>query len=90
MSNNSKVLALKYRPQAFNQLVGQGVIVESIFNSIKSNTAIPLVNDFDNETFKANLLNVIYPLLEKLSDDDPIIQQNTLYLCFRKTGIDAF
>jgi len=23
MSNNSKVLALKYRPQAFDQLVGQ-------------------------------------------------------------------
>jgi len=37
MSNNSKVLALKYRPQAFDQLVGQKVIVESIFNSIKKN-----------------------------------------------------
>ena len=37
MSNNSKVLALKYRPQAFDQLVGQKVIVESIFNSIKNN-----------------------------------------------------
>jgi len=37
MSNNSKVLALKYRPQAFDQLVGQRVIVESIYNSIKNN-----------------------------------------------------
>ena len=27
----------------------------SIFNSIKGNTAIPMLNDFDNETFKANV-----------------------------------
>ena len=37
MSNNSKVLALKYRPQTFSQLVGQKVIAESIYNSIKNN-----------------------------------------------------
>ena len=37
MNINSKVLALKYRPQTFNQLVGQKVVAESIFNSIKSN-----------------------------------------------------
>ena len=37
MSKNSKVLALKYRPQTFNELVGQKVIAESIFNSIKNN-----------------------------------------------------
>ena len=37
MNSNSKVLALKYRPQIFNQLVGQQVIAESIFNSIKNN-----------------------------------------------------
>ena len=37
MNSNSKVLALKYRPQTFNQLVGQSVVAESIFNSIKSN-----------------------------------------------------
>ena len=40
MSNNSKVLALKYRPQTFDQLVGQEVIAESIYNSIK-NDKIP-------------------------------------------------
>ena len=32
----SKVLALKYRPQTFDQLVGQKVIADSIFNSIKN------------------------------------------------------
>ncbi len=36
MKLNSKILALKYRPQTFNQLVGQQTIAESIFNSIKS------------------------------------------------------
>ena len=37
MNSNSKVLALKYRPQTFDQLVGQRVIGESLFNSIKNN-----------------------------------------------------
>ncbi len=37
MNSNSKVLALKYRPQTFNELIGQKVIAESIFNSIKLN-----------------------------------------------------
>ncbi len=37
MNSNSKVLALKYRPQTFDQLVGQKVIAESIFNSIRNN-----------------------------------------------------
>ena len=37
MTNNSRVLALKYRPQTFNDLIGQEVIVETIHNSIKYN-----------------------------------------------------
>ena len=36
MNNNSKVLALKYRPQTFVDLIGQEVVVETITNSIKS------------------------------------------------------
>ena len=36
MTNNSKVLALKYRPQVFEDLIGQKVIAETIYNSIKS------------------------------------------------------
>ena len=35
MINNSKVLALKYRPQVFEDLIGQEVITETIHNSIK-------------------------------------------------------
>ena len=37
MSNNSKVLALKYRPQVFKDLIGQDIIVETIKNSISQN-----------------------------------------------------
>ena len=37
MNNNSKVLALKYRPQTFDDLIGQEVMVETITNSIKAN-----------------------------------------------------
>jgi len=34
MNKNSKVLALKYRPQVFEDLIGQEVIVETIKNSL--------------------------------------------------------
>ena len=37
MSKNSKVLALKYRPQTFEDLIGQKVVSETIINSIKAN-----------------------------------------------------
>ncbi len=37
MNNNPKVLALKYRPQTFDDLIGQEVIAETITNSIKAN-----------------------------------------------------
>tara|TARA_B100000700_G_scaffold107702_1_gene121498 strand:+ start:28 stop:1674 length:1647 start_codon:yes stop_codon:yes gene_type:complete len=37
MTNNSTVLALKYRPQTFSDLIGQEVIAETIYNSIKYN-----------------------------------------------------
>ena len=37
MNKNSKVLALKYRPQTFDDLIGQDVVAETIMNSIKTN-----------------------------------------------------
>ena len=37
MSNDSKVLALKYRPQNFDDLIGQNLIAETITNSIMAN-----------------------------------------------------
>ncbi len=37
MSNDTKVLALKYRPQNFDDLIGQDVVAETITNSIVAN-----------------------------------------------------
>ena len=37
MNKNTKVLALKYRPQVFEDLIGQDVVVDTISNSIKAN-----------------------------------------------------
>ena len=37
MNNNLKVLALKYRPKTYKDLIGQEVISEVIYNSIKNN-----------------------------------------------------
>ena len=37
MNKNNKVLALKYRPSTFDELIGQEVMVETIKNSILSN-----------------------------------------------------
>ena len=35
MNKNTKVLALKHRPQTFDDLIGQEVVAETIINSIK-------------------------------------------------------
>ena len=37
MINKTTVLALKYRPQVFDDLIGQEIIAETIYNSIKHN-----------------------------------------------------
>ena len=37
MNKNTKVLALKYRPQSFDDLIGQDVVRETILNSIRAN-----------------------------------------------------
>ena len=36
MNKNTKVLALKYRPRTFNDLIGQEVVSQTIVNSIKA------------------------------------------------------
>ena len=37
MNKTSKVLALKYRPKTFKDLIGQEIVAETIYNSIKHN-----------------------------------------------------
>ena len=49
MTINSKVLALKYRPSNFNDLIGQKIIGETIYNSIKLNK-IPNAYLFNGNT----------------------------------------
>ena len=34
MTKNSKVLALKYRPQSFNDLIGQNIISDTISSDL--------------------------------------------------------
>jgi len=34
-NNKKKVLALKYRPKTFSDLIGQDIMAETIINSIK-------------------------------------------------------
>ena len=34
---NLRVLALKYRPQRFNELIGQDILVNTLINALKSN-----------------------------------------------------
>ena len=36
-NSETKVLALKYRPKIFSDLIGQDIMTETIFNSIKMN-----------------------------------------------------
>ena len=37
MLKKSQVLALKYRPQVFEDLIGQEIVAQTIFNSLKLN-----------------------------------------------------
>ena len=37
MNKNTKVLALKYRPQTFDDLIGQDIVAKTILNAIKEN-----------------------------------------------------
>ena len=77
MNKNSKVLALKYRPQTFNDLIGQEVVAETIINSIKAGkipnaylfTGIRGVGKTTTARIVAKSLNCINGI-NKLCDND--------------------
>ena len=77
MNKNTKVLALKYRPQTFDDLIGQDVVAETISNSIKSNkvpnaylfTGIRGVGKTTTARIVAKSLNCINSI-DKLCKDD--------------------
>ena len=50
MNKNTKVLALKYRPQTFADLIGQNVVAETILNSIEANKAVSYTHLRAHET----------------------------------------
>ena len=58
MTNNSKVLALKYRPQIPEDLIGQEVVIETIVNGIKSEKTKEKIKHKKLMTTKNNCKNV--------------------------------
>ena len=82
MNTNSKVLALKYRPQTFNQLIGQEVVSETIINSIKANK-IPNAYLFTGirGVGKTTVARIVAKSLNCLNGIDNICKENECESC---------
>ena len=82
MNKNSKVLALKYRPQTFDQLIGQEVVSETIINSIKSNK-IPNAYLFTGirGVGKTTVARIVAKSLNCLNGIDNICKDNDCESC---------
>jgi len=82
MNKNSKVLALKYRPQTFDQLIGQKVVAETIINSIKSNK-IPNAYLFTGirGVGKTTIARIVAKSLNCLNGIDNICKDNLCENC---------
>ena len=56
----NKILALKYRPQEFKDLIGQEIVADTIINSIKANK-VPVIAslglDENDQTFNIKKRN---------------------------------
>ena len=81
LNNNSKVLALKYRPKVLKDLIGQDVITETIFNSIKEillNAAIDLQLNIEDIDFPNDIAHIEYAVDTNfvLRDYKMIIKKN--------------
>ena len=104
MTNKSKVLALKYRPQTFKDLIGHEEIATTIYNSIKNNNSANAflftgIRGIGKTTFArivAKALNCEQALestCEKKCDQcDPIANSNHIDVlemdAASKTGVD--
>ncbi len=82
MTKKSKALAIKYRPQIFNEIVGQDIAVETIYNSIKSNK-IPNAYLFTGirGTGKTTLARIIAKSLNCVNGVDKICKDNYCEHC---------
>jgi DNA polymerase-3 subunit gamma/tau len=82
MTNNSTVLALKYRPQTFKDLIGQEVIAETIFNSIKFNkTANAYLFTGIRGVGKTTIARIVAKSLNCENGVDSLCKDNFCYHC---------
>ncbi len=81
-NKNSKVLALKYRPSSFDDLIGQDVVVSTIKNSIK-NDKIPNAYLFTGirGTGKTTIARIIAKSLNCLNDRKNLCAENLCENC---------
>ncbi len=82
MTTRSKILALKYRPQILKEVVGQEVVVDTIYNSIK-NKKIPNAYLFTGirGTGKTTLARLVAKNLNCVNGFDKVCEQNYCEHC---------
>ena len=82
MNKNSKVLALKYRPTNFSELIGQEIVAETITNSIKSNK-IPNAYLFTGirGVGKTTIARIVAKSLNCKNDIDDLCKKNLCDNC---------
>tara|TARA_B100000029_G_scaffold343909_1_gene336325 strand:+ start:2693 stop:4348 length:1656 start_codon:yes stop_codon:yes gene_type:complete len=82
MNKNSKVLALKYRPQTFDDLIGQELVAETIINSIQADK-VPNAYLFTGirGVGKTTIARIIAKSLNCLNGIGNICKENTCENC---------
>ena len=86
MNKNNKVLALKYRPQNFDDLIGQKTIAETIINSIKNNkTPNAYLFTGIRGVGKTTLARIVAKALNCKKKDDNNLNQNLSKNCTCET-----
>ena len=82
MNKNTKVLALKYRPQGFENLIGQDVVADTISNSIKANK-VPNAFLFTGirGVGKTTIARIVAKSLNCINEKDKLCKDNLCENC---------